>query len=208
MDHEVAAQTHAVERYLLGEMPSSERDAFEEHYFSCAACADDVRAASAMMRDMKAALRERGAVPKTSSPGWLSWLRPPVLVPTFAAVALLAVVGYQNAVVLPDLKAPRSMNSGLILDGTTRGDAPTLRAGDPLRFLISVEGAPSGRLYVELDSASGSRARGGEVAAPAANRPLDVFFPGELAAGRYNLVVRESAGGKELTRSAFEVVTR
>src|SRR5438132_7810886 len=58
MDHEVATQTHAVERYLLGEMPSSERDLFEEHYFSCADCGEEVRSASALMRDMKDALRD------------------------------------------------------------------------------------------------------------------------------------------------------
>src|SRR5512146_603736 len=113
MDHEVAAKTHAIERYLLGEMPTSERDAFEEHYFMCAECAEEIRAASTLMRDMKEELREFRAAPKSSSPGWLSWLRPPVLVPTFAALLLAVTVGYQNTVVLPDLKAPRSMGAAV-----------------------------------------------------------------------------------------------
>ena len=50
MDHEVASTTHAVERYLLGEMPSPERDAFEEHYFACTECAEGVRSGSVMVR--------------------------------------------------------------------------------------------------------------------------------------------------------------
>ena len=33
----------AAERYLLGELTDAERDQFEEHFFDCSACADDVR---------------------------------------------------------------------------------------------------------------------------------------------------------------------
>ena len=50
MDHEVARTSHAVERYLLGEMPSSERDEFEEHYFACTDCASEIRFASVTLR--------------------------------------------------------------------------------------------------------------------------------------------------------------
>jgi anti-sigma factor RsiW len=207
MDHEVAASTHAVERYLLGEMPVPERDAFEEHYFSCAECAAEIRSASELMRDMKAALAEFQSRPKVSSPGRFSWFRMPVLVPTFAAACLAVVVGYQNLAVLPDLEAPRSISSALTLDGLTRSsDVPSLKAGDPLRFLTPVEGAASGRLFVELLSATGATVRDGEVAAPPPGRPLDVFFPGTLAAGRYTLVVREEKRSKELTRSVFEIL--
>jgi hypothetical protein len=206
MDHKVASQTHAVERYLLDEMPSSERDAFEEHYFECTECAEEVRSASALTRDMKTALGEFKSAPKTSSLGWLSWMRPQVMVPAFAALLLAVVVGYQNTVVMPDLKAPRSMGAALILDGVTRGGVPALHRGDPLRFVTAVEGATVGRVHVELDAASGSAVRSGEVAAPGANRALDVYFPGTLEAGRYQLVVRDNPGGKELARSPFEVV--
>jgi hypothetical protein len=207
MNHEVAANTHAVERYLLGEMPVPERDAFEEHYFTCAECAGEIRSASEMMRDMKSALRDFRSEPKVSSEGWLSWLRRPVLVPTFAAVALAFVVGYQNVAVIPGLEAPRSMNIALILDGRTRGDAPALKAGDPVRFLTALEGASAAtKVFVEIVGSAGSAVRNGDIDAPAAGRPLDVYFPGSLAAGRYQLVVREGKDGKELSRSVFEVV--
>ena len=206
MNHEVAANTQAVERYLLGEMPVPERNAFEEHYFTCAECAEEIRSASEMMREMKAALRDFRPQPQASSPGWLSWLRRPMLIPTFAAVALAFVVGYQNVAVLPDLEAPRSMNSALILDGRTRGDAPALKAGDPVRFLTALDGAAAARLFVEIVGSAGSAVRSGDVDAPATGRPLDVYFPGSLDVGRYQLVVREGKDGKELTRSVFEVV--
>jgi hypothetical protein len=206
MDHEVAAKTHAVERYLLGEMPATERDAFEEHYFSCAECAEGVRSGSQLTRDLKAALQELQSRPQASSPSWSSWLRMPVLVPTFAAFALAFVVGYQNLAVLPDLEAPRSMSAPIPLDGITRSSVPSVRAGAPLRFQTAVESSSSTKLYVELSNSSGSIVRSGQVAAPAPGLALDVFFPGTLAAGRYHLVVRPAKGGPELTRSVFEVV--
>jgi anti-sigma factor RsiW len=44
MEHDEAEKSQAVERYLLGELPVTEREAFEEHYFSCPECAEEVRA--------------------------------------------------------------------------------------------------------------------------------------------------------------------
>jgi hypothetical protein len=98
------------------------------------------------------------------------------------------------------------MSTPTILDGLTRGDAPSLRFGEPLRFLTAVQGAAPARLFVELTDPAGAAARSGEVAAPTAGRPLDVYFPGTLAPGRYQLIVRAGKGGQELARSAFDVV--
>ena len=43
MTHDDAMKMMAAERYILGELEPSERDAFEEHFFDCTICADDVR---------------------------------------------------------------------------------------------------------------------------------------------------------------------
>ncbi len=43
MDHRKAIETKASERYLLNEMTELEQHLFEEHYFSCETCAEDVR---------------------------------------------------------------------------------------------------------------------------------------------------------------------
>ena len=43
MDHEYAIEHHSIEQYLLGEMNGHDREAFEEHYFSCPECAEAVR---------------------------------------------------------------------------------------------------------------------------------------------------------------------
>ena len=47
MDHETAVQTKATERYFLGEITGADREGFEEHFFLCQECADDVRAMTA-----------------------------------------------------------------------------------------------------------------------------------------------------------------
>jgi len=72
--------------------------------------------------------------------------------------------------------------------------------------VTAVESAAGSRLYVELLGPSGSAVRHGDVAAPGADRPLDVYFPGRLAAGRHELVVREGKEGRELARSTFDIV--
>ena len=200
MDHESAIQTNAVERYLLGEMPAEERDTFEEHYFDCAACADDIRLGSAMQRDMKVVLRQ--GLPARSRFGWL---RMPALGPACAALALLVLVGYQNLVLLPELKAPRALGGGaVILDGQTRSTLPQVSVGEPLRFVMPIEPVRDALLKVQLLDASGRSRSSGEVHAPAPNQPLELLFPSSPGPGRYVVSVR--AGEKEVGRGAFEVV--
>jgi hypothetical protein len=204
MDHEVANKTQAVERYLLGEMPLEERDAFEEHYFACQDCAEQVRSASTLTRDLRRVLRE--GVPERTS-AWTSWLKLPVLVPTFAAMFLAAVVGYQNLAVLPELKAPQVLGMPVILDGQTRSGLPKVSASEPLHFQMALDGATaSARLRVELDGAAGRTIQAAKFTAPQAAHPLEVYFPGTLEPGRYAVVVREDPGGREVARSSFEIV--
>jgi hypothetical protein len=207
MEHEVASKSQAVERYLLGEMAQDERDAFEEHYFTCAECADEVRSCVAMAGDLKRVLRD---VPQPrDSASWLSWLKMPALVPACAAAFLAAVVGYQNFAVLPQLKAPRPVGAAVILDGQTRGGGPKVNAGEPLHFQMAAGGAASDKpMWLELQGPGGQRIEAGEIPAPAEHQPLDVFFPGNFGPGSYTVVIRENPGGKEIARNPFEIVNK
>ena len=58
MTHQEAADTLAAERYLLGELPAGDREAFEAHYFSCDVCADDLRSAAALLQGVKDGLAD------------------------------------------------------------------------------------------------------------------------------------------------------
>lgn len=108
MDHKEAVQLQAAVKYVLGELPQAERDAFEEHYFDCRECALDVKASAAFVDAGREVLRtERFEVAAAKSEenrrAWLFWLRPAFAVP--AMVVLLAIVGYQNLITLPQLKS-------------------------------------------------------------------------------------------------------
>src|SRR6185295_11202419 len=84
MDHEQAVKMHAAERYLLDELSQEERDDFEEHYFTCVNCADEVRAAFAFADNTKAVFSRQAdaaaARPVIVEPrprmDWFAWLRP------------------------------------------------------------------------------------------------------------------------------------
>ena len=43
MEHQEAIRLGAVEKYLLGELPTPQRDEFEEHFFDCRECAAELR---------------------------------------------------------------------------------------------------------------------------------------------------------------------
>ena len=98
MTHADAVRTLATERYLLDEMSEIERFAFEEHFFDCFECADDVRTGSMMRRAVRAGLlpdapREQNVVPLQSRRR--RW-NPAVVAPWAAAAMLALAVGYQS----------------------------------------------------------------------------------------------------------------
>lgn len=119
MEHKEAVSIGATERYLLGELGDDERDAFEEHYFSCTECAADVRAASqfvegaahvlsngagakgALLAAPGGSAPERERKPRRLPHRGLAWFFP---MPLGAAATLAAAVGllaWQSLVALP-----------------------------------------------------------------------------------------------------------
>jgi anti-sigma factor RsiW len=105
MSHNDAIDQQAAVKYLLGELPPAQRDAYEDHYFDCAACATDLKALATFADTARELLRQEAAVSlaQASAPpraNWFAWLRPIVAVPVFAA--LLLVIGYQSFVTIPN----------------------------------------------------------------------------------------------------------
>src|SRR3954471_24023577 len=115
-DHAMATATSACERYALGEMSPAEEQAFEAHYFTCSECAERVGAGEAFARAARVVFsREtvsRPAGRETASPFKLQALERRRRF-QFAGMAIAAglacmVVGYQNLVTIPGLKAPHA----------------------------------------------------------------------------------------------------
>lgn len=127
----------ATERYLLDELSPELRDEFEEHMFDCQECAMDVRAASMFLSEAKTQLPDVLAAEKAHArasaqvekrkPWWSAWLTPAFAAPVFAA--LLGVIAYQNAVLIPALHTEASeprLSSWTSLRMGTRGSEPTV----------------------------------------------------------------------------------
>ena len=62
MDHAEATNTQVTERYLLGDLNAAEADAFEEHFFDCVECADELRVGMRVLSGGRELARE-AAVP-------------------------------------------------------------------------------------------------------------------------------------------------
>ncbi len=147
MEHEAIERTQATDRYLLGELSAAEREDFEEHMFSCPACAEDVRAGMLFRANAKAVFRdeaERKVGERESARwSWLSWLSAkPAMAASWAALcAVLAFTGYQNLLVMPELQSqlaeatgPQSYRS-FALRSVSRGDDLAVELSTTERFI-------------------------------------------------------------------------
>jgi Putative zinc-finger len=91
IDHDEAVRDLMAERYLLGELNASERDAYEEHLFSCDACFEQVKTGTEFVGH----LRHIGtADPQAAlAPGFFSRLGRNMLQPaTIAAYVMLVCI--------------------------------------------------------------------------------------------------------------------
>ena len=228
MDHDMVVRQKMTERYLLNELDPGARDEFEEHFFDCKDCAFDVHAGALFVEQSKVVLADKpepvaaglpatAAVPAKS--GWLAWLRPAVVVPVM--VLLLAVIGYQNLVIYPQLQ--QTLNSPQVLPwasvnvGTYGSEGPVITTRPGEGFLLFVRIPPdsgyshyTAELYnpggklewsLTIPVASGKETSAQDqwpVRVPGANRE----------AGSYTLTVRgvTAAGeSKEIGRTSFEL---
>lgn len=144
MEHHEAIETMASERYLLDELTPEVRDAYEEHMFGCTECANDVRFGATFVDHARAVLPGMADAPVVARQpvkdalkrrDRTAWLRPAFAVPAFACLlvaCLSVVVGYQNLVVYPELRAsasePRLLPPATVLHGETRSTLPVVYA--------------------------------------------------------------------------------
>ena len=147
MNHEDAIRDMAVEKYLLGELTGNSRNVFEEHLFECQVCSTDLKSGVTLLegtrRELAASLREGTANGRTSFfPAWLSpvWMLP-------ALAACLAMLVYQSAVVVPDMRkqvaeanAPAVLNTLVLAGGQARGaELQKVTAPKEGSFLLAVD---------------------------------------------------------------------
>jgi hypothetical protein len=227
MTHDLAITKQSAARYLLGELTPTERDEFEEHYFDCVECAQDVRAGAMLRSNAKAVLAERTA-PETERAGKReSWwqrlfsVRGPVLAPYAVAAALALVTTWQGLVIIPGLKSesePQLVVTAA-LRGTVRGSDQTIVVPKDARFFqVTLDVNPDAPFAAyECAIVRGSASPMFTVTAPGgptAPASLDLLLPAtRFEAGEYVVVLRgrpDTAGANpvEIDRFKFLIERR
>jgi Putative zinc-finger len=207
MTHRQAVETLASERYLLDEMTELERHAFEEHFFDCRDCADDVRAGETMRLRTKSALAARAEAPQSTrtvipfSDRARKW-RPAVVVPWTCAATIAMLFGYQSLLVLPPLRQETAARAfaPVVLRPASRGaDQIVALAHDQPFAALSVDvnsSTTSGALNYEVTNEAGAEVVRGTAPQPAAGTPLLVMIPARqlTAGGHYRIVLSDQNG--------------
>ena len=217
MDHNEALQQMAAERYLLNELTPDAREAFEEHLFDCRECALDLRAGAAFVDEAKAQLPTLTETlparqPKAKREWWLGWMQPAFAMPAFASLVL--VIGYQNLVTFPGLRAAADQPRLLPwtpLRGETRGARVSITADRQHGVALPIELPlqPSAGAYASFSFAlvdpQGKLAWTGAVAATGGEggdgQRLTLAIPGAmLRNGAYTLTVSGVTAQGERTK--------
>ena len=216
MTHTDAVRTLAVERYLLDEMPEIERFAFEEHFFDCAECADDLRAGSTMRQAIKrGVLREEAAsgtgpaAPVVSTRRW----SPSVLVPWAAAATLAIAVGYQALAPADRPRQPIQALTPVTLRPDSRGALPTVTisdAPDAVTLALDIDAPAGSALTYVLQTSTGTRVAEGRLSAPPAGIPLLLLVPvwTLTPSTQYSLAVQGATDSQTIGEYRFAVAAR
>jgi hypothetical protein len=221
MDHLEAKRLHAAEKYVLGELSADQRDAYEEHYFDCAECAEDVKATLTFVTAGREVFREEPApvAPKELAPHsrWTSWFRPMIAIPAMAV--LLLAIGYYSRTSKPQIGV-------ITAPGQTILSSPSfgLRGGDRLeneKTVVQVHGNDSLQLHFDFvpsqvqnfssytgelrDSASRVLLQF-DIPLDRVNKEVNLIVPsGLLRPGDYTLTVfgRESSSAAKISVAKF-----
>jgi hypothetical protein len=221
MDHETAVREMMSERYLLHELSPAEQDAFEEHFFECKECGDDVRAGSTFityseseLTDSPEPARQRDSGRKRVNEPWWGWLRPAFTAPALAL--LLAVIGYQNLVTYPKLTQAVNhplLGSWVSVNVGTRGTEAKLvktRAGEGFGVLLDIPPQGGFMSYmVDLYNPTGQLEWSGRIPSAQAEENRQIYIPGHnRQPGTYTLVVsgiNPAGETKELSRHPIDL---
>ena len=224
MDHNFAIQNHAAERYLMGELKEPERDAYEEHFFCCAACADEIKSASDFMESAKQVVQDElksqlyGHVAQRSLWGsWLNWRSMLQPIPAAACALLVAVAGfsgYQNSVTIPQLTQTASAQlitpEPFVLHNA-RAAVPVLSAHKDKSFVLQFDIPPVKYSSYEASVITGSNIKKlsvKNISLQDAKQTLEMLVPaGRLEPGNYALLIEGVDGNTkgELDRIPFEL---
>jgi len=204
MTHQQAIDTLAAERYLLEEMTEVEKHDFENHFFDCGECAEEVRLGETVRQEVRrgsTGSRSAGRDPKVIDFTTRAlWRRPSAVIPWAVAATLALAVSYQSLVTVPGLRTAVSPQplSPVMLRGATRSPgtgAPVVTIAGGQQFVtlgFDVTASVKEVTYDLLDAAGNTILSGRTPLPPSGGSQYLLIAADELSrSGRYTLVVRD-----------------
>lgn len=213
IDHEEAVKNLMAERYLLGELNTSEREAYEEHLFDCSACFEQVKAGTEFVGHLRRIGTEE---PVTTVSQPLRRLRHNMLRPAaafaFAACILAGTSLYQNMITIQMLKAPQ-VESRYMLTEQARGKL-VVNAPRHSRIRLAIEfrrPKEFASYEAEIQTPDGKIRYAVPFLLPPSQDVIELsLYAGTLQPGKYILVVqgRDGDSKQELARDPFTMELR
>jgi hypothetical protein len=212
INHEDAAMNLMAEKYLLGELTESEREAYEDHLFSCQACFEQVKAGTELVSH----LRQIGAEASPHVPGFVSRLMAnisqPVTATVFALLICVSIFGVYQRRTINGLRQSQVTPGVFLSDGARAGGIKTIAVSPNVRFNLTIQllqpgnfNSYEGRILTESGQLKSSIPFSSEQAKDTIHFSLDSAV---IKPGTYRLVINGLApdGQKtEITQYSFRV---
>ena len=230
MNHQEAINAKLVERYLLGEIADPERSAFEEHYFSCAVCAEEVVTAVKFVDNARRPLfrldpemapqeesgrAANGVSPdRSSSPArsperwwdrWLALAPKPALAGACACLAVALVWQSVPAGARPEVTGSYFVTATRAAGGAPRKIVPGPRQ-ERVALLFNYTDTTVPQFRFVLENAEGRAVQQFDGDAPRDTNDIQVMVPlAGLRSGVYTLRVKDAASHADVAALPFEL---
>lgn len=212
-----------IERYLLGEMADPERDEFEEHYFSCVECAEEMTLAVKFIENARRPLlrldaerplagEKKSVEPAAAPPAsvwwerWTLWMPKPALAGACLCLALALVWK-----TVPGEVPPEVTGSYFVTATRAGGGAPRkiqlLPGQQRVALLFNQTDTSIGQFDFVLENAEKRAVQQFRGDAPRDTNDIQVMIPvAGLPNGTYALRVKNAASHSEVAELPFELV--
>src|SRR5438445_3423527 len=217
IDHQEAVQNLMAERYLLGELNAGEREAYEEHLFSCDACFEQVKAGTEFVGHLRRIGTEepRPVLARGFMVRLMTSLRQPLTVAACALLACVSGVGVYQRGIIADLRKAQVTPNLILTDGAKAGGMKELTIPANSRFYLDIQLVPSENFSSyegEVLNESKHRGESFPISAEETKETIHVLLDsGKLGPGNYLLVVNglNPDGRKtEVARYKFQVLLK
>jgi hypothetical protein len=213
INHDDAIKNLMAERYLLSELNTDERDAYEEHLFSCDACFEQVKAGTEFVSH----LRHIDTPQPPLAPGFMSRIiaatRQPLTITMFTFLVLMGGFAVHQNSEISYLKEPRPEIRS-VLTGIAHGSSEIhlIRVPRNSALSLNVEYAPKGEFIsyrAQILSSSGKALYTVALPETQVGTTATIALPADaLKPAQYSMVVfgrRSDGTQEEVGRGAFEL---